>query len=95
MIVYDTKYGDLYDKDEQTGKVSKVLRCFHGVNDDVTFNRFDYADNGNFVRAISEIINMYQCTYYLEDGSRPFKVKECKKCEERKECSHNQKYYKK
>jgi len=92
MIVYDHKNGGLYDKNEETGQVSAVLRCFHD-NNTITFDRFNYADNDEFSRAIPEILNMYQCTYYLEDGSRPLKVKNCEKCNDRNECNHNQKYY--
>jgi len=92
MIVYNHKNGGLYDKNEETGQVSAVLRCFHD-NNTITFDRFNYADNDEFSRAIPEILNMYQCTYYLEDGSRPLKVKNCEKCNDRNECNHNQKYY--
>ncbi|MDP4224769.1 MAG: hypothetical protein Q8910_00165 [Bacteroidota bacterium] len=92
MIVYDLKYGGLYDKSEKTGQISKVLRCFH-TDGSVTFDRFDYADNGDFVRAIAESLETNQCTYYLEDGSRPLKVRDCEKCLNNGMCNHNQKYY--
>jgi len=92
MIVYDTKYGELYDKNKETGQVSAVLRCYHdGTN--VSFDRFNYADNGEYVKAIAKNLKEYQCTYYLEDGSRPLKCKDCERCYQKDECNHNQKYY--
>jgi len=92
MIVYNTKYGGLYDKDKETGRISKVLRCYHDDNN-VSFDRFNYADNGEYVIAIGKNLIEHQCTYYLEDRSRPLKIKGCKKCEVRDECNHNEKYY--
>jgi hypothetical protein len=92
MVVIDTEYNFLYDKDERTGKLSKVLRCFH--NDDlVTFNMFSYADNNTHREPTEKEVEMLQCTYYLEDGSRPLKTRDCKKCKDSEECCHNQKYY--
>jgi hypothetical protein len=91
MIVYNTIYGGLYDKDEKTGNLSKVLRCYH--DNSVTFDRFDFADNGEYKEATNEFIDKWQCTYYLEDGSRPFKKKNCKGCLIEERCNHNQKFY--
>ena len=82
MIVYNHKYGGLYDKDEEIGQVSTVLRCFYS-NDDITFDRFDYADNGEYIKATAKNLKEYQCTYYLEDGSRPLKIKDCERCKEK------------
>ena len=96
MIVYDTgKFGGfLLDKNEQTGKYSCVLRCFHDPNP-VTFDRFSYADNGTYREATKHELTMLQCFYYLEDGSRPLKTLDCKKCKRqyRGGCNHDQKYY--
>jgi len=91
MIVYNLKYGGLYDKDEITGEISKVLRCF--TNDTVTFNRLPFADNGEYIEAIESNLINWQCIYYLEDGSRPLKTRDCKICVWKDECNHNQKYY--
>jgi len=55
MIVYNTKNGRLYDKNEETGQISKVLRCFHD-DSNVSFDRFDYADNGEYIKAIAKKI---------------------------------------
>jgi len=94
MIVYDFKHGGLYDRDERTGQISKVLRCYHDGNN-ISFDRFNYADNIKYVIAIGKNLIEHQCTYYLEDGSRPLKIRDCKKCENKDECRHNQKYYEK
>lgn len=92
MIVYNTEYGELYDKDEQTGSITKVLRLFSD-NNKVRFSRFDYADNGEYIQAKENHLKDCQCTYYNEDGARPLKVKDCKKCIGNIGCYHNQKYY--
>jgi hypothetical protein len=108
MIIYCLESGNLYDKDEATKEISKVLRCFHNDNA-VTFEKFYYADNDEYVELNNEevtfviknqIILKYYfipigCTYYLEDGSRPLKTKDCAVCEWSDECNHNQKYYNK
>jgi len=93
MIVYNTKNGGLYDKNKETGQISTVLRCFHN-DDNITFDRFDYADNGEYIKATAKNLREYQCTYYLEDGSRPLKCKDCEKCDDKDGCTHNEKYYK-
>lgn len=92
MIVFDTELKFLLDRDKQTGKYSCVLRCFHDPNP-VTFDRFTYADRGTYREATEKELKKLQCTYYLEDGSRPLKTKDCKKCKDRNDCTHNQKYY--
>jgi hypothetical protein len=89
MIVYNQIHAGLYDKDEITGEISKVLRCF--TNDGVRFDRFPFADNGEYIKATESNLVNWQCTYYLEDGSRPLKTNDCKICEWKDECNHNQK----
>lgn len=94
MIVISNEFTahELYDQDEESGDISKVLRCFHG-DDSVTFDRFPYWDDGNYREATEKELKKWQCTYYLEDGNRPFKTKDCTKCDPKGECNHNQKYY--
>jgi len=94
MIVFDTELKFLLDKDIETGKYSCVLRCFHD-HKTVTFDRFTYADRGTYREATKHELTMLQCFYYLEDGSRPLKTLDCKKCKRqyRDDCNHDQKYY--
>lgn len=108
MIVYNNFYDSFYDKDEN-GNISKVLRCFHGHDKDnfyVTFPRFPFADNGEFIELTNEEINLkinnqvielgltpIECEYYVEDGTRPLKKIDCKQCINNDDCTHNQKYY--
>jgi len=94
MIVFDTELEFLLDKDIETDEYSCVLRCFHDPNP-VTFDRFNYADRGTYREATKHELTVYQCFYYLEDGSRPLKTLDCKKCKRqyRGGCNHDQKYY--
>lgn len=92
MLVFDTEWkSGIYDMNGKK-EVSKVLRCFHNDNT-VTFDRFPYHNHNQYREATKEDIDRYQCTYYLEDGTRPHKTKSCSECEGKKECNHNQKYY--
>jgi len=47
----------------------------------------------NILKQLQKKLREYQCTYYLEDGSRPLKCKDCERCKDKDECNHNQKYY--
>lgn len=91
MIVINPEWGELFDKNEQTGQISKVLRCFHTDNS-VTFDRFCYADNGEYRKPIEQELKNGACYYYTEDGNRPLKIKDCNICNQ-DVCNHNQKYY--
>jgi len=107
MIVYDLESSGLYDKDEKTKEISKILRCFHNDNT-ITFDNFYYADNSEYVelnneevsfviknQVISEYSIPIECQYYLNNGNRPLKNRNCKVCEWSDGCNHNQKYYNK
>jgi hypothetical protein len=93
-ILISTQYGEsMYDFDTETQKLTKVLRCFHS-DDKVTFDRFSYIYYPKKYReATKEDFNNYDltCTYYLEDGSRPYKTRDCNNCDICNECNHNQK----
>ena len=97
-ILVSTKFDEsMYDFDTDTKNLSKVLRCFHGTDDNVTFDRFSYAyvpeDYRETTKKDFENYDL-TCTYYLEDGTRPYKIRDCKKCNASKYgCNHNQKYY--
>lgn len=94
-ILLDRRNYDLYDYDTKTGMLSKVLRCFHPP-DIVTFDRFPYRYYPKHMKEVSkELIKKLKCkcTYYLEDGSRPFKFKSCNDCVYKDECMHHEKYY--
>lgn len=102
MIVFHPESQLFADKFED--KISKVLRCFHDNN--VTFDRFKYFNDGEYIELNKEeinfiiqnqVINEYyvpiECHYYLEDGSRPLKQRDCENCEYGDNCNHHQKYY--
>ena len=85
---------NMFDFDTETQTVSKVLRLF-GENNTVRFSRFDYAYSPQgFREATEKDYDNFDitCAYYLEDGSRPYKKRDCADCNE-EGCSHNQKYY--
>jgi hypothetical protein len=92
MIVYNINSGGLYDKDEITGQISKVLRCFH-TEDSVTFDRFNYVDNGEYRKPTEKELKYGSCEYYLEDSSRLLKIKNCITCDDQHICNHNERYY--
>jgi len=97
-ILISTEWGkNMFDFNTETEELTKVLRCFHNPDDNVTFNRFPYAYYPDKYReATKKDFENYDltCTYYLEDGSRPYKIRDCMDCNE-KGCNHNQKYYNK
>jgi hypothetical protein len=78
--------GGLFDVDEQ-GNISKVLKMFgvKGDKDIVEFSRFPYSSNGDinkqYCLATEKDLEKYGCTYFNEDGSRPY-LKDCKKCKD-------------
>jgi hypothetical protein len=103
MIVFHLESQCFADKNDN--KISMVLRCFHNDNT-VTFNRFGYYNDGKYIELNDQEINFIienqvidkhyipiECDYYVEDGSRPLKKRDCYKCELSYGCNHHQKYY--
>jgi hypothetical protein len=107
MIVFHPENQWFADKTEN--EISMVLRCFHGENDDVIFSRIGYYNDGKYIELTekeidfiikNQVIDEYsipiECSYYLKDGSRPLKKRDCYKCEygnNGNKCFHHQKYY--
>lgn len=104
MIVYNKLNNSFFDKDSE-GQISKVCRNFHGDNNYVTFPRFNFADNGEYVELNAADIELIiknqtddglvpiECDYYIEDGSRPLRTLDCNQCHNSNGCFHHQKYY--
>jgi len=68
-IVFDTEYGGLYDRDKETGQVTKVLQCY-GKCDACSYVRFPYNDHGQFVVATSKQIKQWGNKYLDENGNK-------------------------
>ena len=82
--------GGLFDL-APDGRVSKVLKMFYTEDgkDRLRFSRFPYSNkqfNTYYRPATKDDLVKYGCFYYNEDGSRPFKKKDCKTCKENKDC---------
>lgn len=82
--------GGLFDVDEH-GNISKVLREFSikDNKDIIGFTRYPYSSNGDINKqyrlATEEDLKKYGCTYFNEDGYRPY-LKDCKICKDYEFC---------
>lgn len=87
-IMVDKQYnGGLFDM-SKSGTISKVDKFFKTKNDKdiIAFSRMPYHKNDRFQEATLEDIKAYGCFYFDEDGSRPFKEKDCRLCSNRGTC---------
>ncbi len=82
--------GGLFDLTPD-GTLSKVLKMFYTEDgkDKLRFSRFEYCNkklNTDYRIATEEDLIKYGCYYFNEDGSRPFKKKNCETCKDFCEC---------
>lgn len=91
-LYVDMKYdGGIFDLDNK-GNLSKVLKLF-GTNskglDTIRFERFDYSNTDlekYYQKATKKDLVKYGCSYFNENGERPFKSKFCETCKFYKTC---------
>lgn len=69
------KWGGLYDFNERTEELTKVLRCYH-VDNSVSYDEFPYQYiKGDYREATKKDIRENAFKYFTKCGSKPF-VKE-------------------
>jgi hypothetical protein len=97
MLLLRIEHNNLYDFDKATQKLSVVQPSFHGPYNDVTFSRYDHYiyDPAKYREVTEEDFENRDvaCTYFLEDGTRPYKRVDCEHCDRQYECRYNEKYF--